>query len=113
MKSARRFGTHMSTIKNDDQLAAADVEPHGGPARCAVVPEYDTESGREIIDLKSLFDTGGVLHIAIDSSPTTQTAQKLGATAGGRCRRYCRSSRYNTEGRGSLVEKHEAGVALL
>ena len=40
-------------------------------------PEYDADNNRKIIDLKSLFDTGGVLHIAIDSLSDHQTAQKL------------------------------------
>lgn len=40
-------------------------------------PEYDLDSDRQIIDLKSLMDTGGVLHIAIDSLSDAQTAQKL------------------------------------
>ncbi|MDX7719438.1 conjugative transfer system coupling protein TraD [Aeromonas caviae] len=67
------------------------------PLDVLLSPEYDTESGREIIDLKSLFDTGGVLHIAIDSLSDTQTAQKLVqllvADAAG-----IAGSRYNTEG---------------
>lgn len=60
-------------------------------------PEYDVNSGRKIIDLKSLFDTGGVLHIAIDSLSDHQTASKLVqllvADASG-----IAGSRYNTEG---------------
>ena len=74
-------------------------------------PEYDADNNRKIIDLKSLFDTGGVLHIAIDSLSDHQTAQKLVqllvADAAG-----IAGSRYNSEGDNSTSLKDMRRVSL-
>lgn len=40
-------------------------------------PEDSADEPRTIINLKSLFDTGGVLHIGLDSLSDPQTAQRL------------------------------------